>query len=414
MQELGERIRQLRMSRGLSQTALGEGRYSGSYISHIESGRRQPGADVLGFIASRLGMPVSELRPPGFGAADVDVATLLSAARRLLESHRWDEAVRTAQQASRLASTLEEDSRRWEADFLLASALMSSGRYDDAAALAVLLAERPVVAGADDLRAEARTLASRAFRASGRLADAAQQAASAVADGQQGSRALLSAALIAQLGALVSAGRWEDVDQVETRLGKLIDQLDGPDFVKAAWALGNTAFSRGDQVTGLSWHSRAAERCDPRIDPRVWARLHLSTAHFLLLTQGDPADARGHLEASAPIIRLLGNAGDVADLRLEQAKLHGRLGEHDQGVSLLRHLCEESATLGDVRLEAEIREALAEALAGVGDAPGARVQLRAAAVCFERAQAPQRALEMWHRYADCEVSGSSGADSPQP
>lgn len=144
MQELGERIRQLRVAHGMSQTALGDGRYSGSYISHIESGRRRPGSEVLGFIAARLGLAVAELDPDDPESADADVVALLAGVRRSLAAKQWDAAVRSARQASLLAAELHRDSRCWEADFLLASALMASGRYEEAGELAVDLASRSV------------------------------------------------------------------------------------------------------------------------------------------------------------------------------------------------------------------------------------------------------------------------------
>lgn len=60
-ESIGPRIKQLRKAAGLSQGALsGEG-VSASYISLIESGRRQPTRNALALIALRLDMSVRDL-----------------------------------------------------------------------------------------------------------------------------------------------------------------------------------------------------------------------------------------------------------------------------------------------------------------------------------------------------------------
>lgn len=405
MQELGERIRQLRLSRGLSQTELGDGKYSGSYISHIESGRRRPGGDVLAFLADQLGLPVNELDPSDQEAADAEVAALLASARRLLTNLQADSAVHVARQASSLAASQNRDARRWEADYLLASAFMAAGRYEQAAELAAELAARPVVVAATELRSEARVLAARAYRSCGQLAEATDQARLAVVDaGAEAS--LQAAALIALIGSLATAARWDEVTPVEDRLRGLIERLDPQNAAKAAWALGSSAFARGDLAEGLAWHGRGAELCDPRQDARAWARLHQSSAHYLVEMDGDLALAQAHFDLARPIVMLVGNPGDIADLRLVQARLLVRQGQHAQAVELLEHLTGEAAILDDVRLEAEIRQTLATALLGLDRVAEGRAQLRAAAACFEKAQAPQRALEMWHRYAAAESATS--------
>lgn len=52
---LGDRIRELRKARGMSQEALAEGLVTGSYISLIESGKRAPFPEILVVLAQRLG-----------------------------------------------------------------------------------------------------------------------------------------------------------------------------------------------------------------------------------------------------------------------------------------------------------------------------------------------------------------------
>src|ERR687887_2519873 len=54
--ELAARIRDLRVQAGLTKTALAKPRYTVSYVSQIESGRRTPSAEALEFFAGQLGV----------------------------------------------------------------------------------------------------------------------------------------------------------------------------------------------------------------------------------------------------------------------------------------------------------------------------------------------------------------------
>src|SRR5437867_12781869 len=55
------RIRQLRIERGLTQSALAGDRYTAPYISTIEAGKRRPSGDAVRHLAERLGVSEGEL-----------------------------------------------------------------------------------------------------------------------------------------------------------------------------------------------------------------------------------------------------------------------------------------------------------------------------------------------------------------
>src|SRR2546430_8081236 len=54
--DLADRFRQLRERAGLTKTSLARPRYTVSYVSQIEHGRRRPSAEALSFFAERLGV----------------------------------------------------------------------------------------------------------------------------------------------------------------------------------------------------------------------------------------------------------------------------------------------------------------------------------------------------------------------
>src|ERR671935_1262402 len=90
---LGERLRQLRDSAGLTQTELAGDRFSKEYVSQIERGKTRPTRETIEWLAQRLGVD------PGFLANGVSagerarVDAALAQAEALLEGRRNPEAI---------------------------------------------------------------------------------------------------------------------------------------------------------------------------------------------------------------------------------------------------------------------------------------------------------------------------------
>src|ERR671936_3139176 len=90
---LGERLRQLRDSAGLTQTELAGDRFSKEYVSQIERGKTRPTRETIEWLAQKLGVD------PGFLERGVSaderrrVETLLARAEALSGSGQFDEAV---------------------------------------------------------------------------------------------------------------------------------------------------------------------------------------------------------------------------------------------------------------------------------------------------------------------------------
>src|SRR2546429_5850764 len=90
---LGERVRQLRVAAGLTQTDLAGDRFSKEYVSQIERGKTRPTRETIEWLAVKLGVD------PGFLERGVSaderrrVDTLLARADALTESHQYAEAI---------------------------------------------------------------------------------------------------------------------------------------------------------------------------------------------------------------------------------------------------------------------------------------------------------------------------------
>src|SRR5436189_4394516 len=90
---LGERLRQLRVAAGMTQTGLAGDRFSKEYVSQIERGKTRPTAETILWLADRLGVDAGFLAN-GVSADErgrVDAA--LARCDALLEARRNDEAL---------------------------------------------------------------------------------------------------------------------------------------------------------------------------------------------------------------------------------------------------------------------------------------------------------------------------------
>jgi tetratricopeptide (TPR) repeat protein len=107
---LGERLRQLRVAAGMTQTELAGDRFSKEYVSQIERGKTRPTGETIEWLAGRLGVDPHFLAN-GVSADErgrVDAA--LARADALLEARRNDEALAEFEQVrpAMLATGLPE------------------------------------------------------------------------------------------------------------------------------------------------------------------------------------------------------------------------------------------------------------------------------------------------------------------
>ena len=91
--KLGDRLRQLRVAAGMTQTELAGDRFSKEYVSQIERGKTRPTAETLEWLANRLGVDAGFLAN-GVSTEQRDrVEAALSRADALAESDRFEEAL---------------------------------------------------------------------------------------------------------------------------------------------------------------------------------------------------------------------------------------------------------------------------------------------------------------------------------
>jgi tetratricopeptide (TPR) repeat protein len=132
---LGERLRQLRVAAGMTQTELAGDRFSKEYVSQIERGKTRPTRETTDWLAQRLGVDTGFLAN-GVSADErgrVDAA--LARAEALLEARRNDEALEEFEsiRAAVLATGMQElESRALSGE---ATVLMRRGEIREAIGL---------------------------------------------------------------------------------------------------------------------------------------------------------------------------------------------------------------------------------------------------------------------------------------
>src|SRR3954468_1715548 len=90
---LGDRVRQLRIAKGLTQTDLAGERFSKEYVSQIERGKTRPTGETIEWLASRLGVDPSFLETGVSSSERERVESVVARAEAALESNSYDEVV---------------------------------------------------------------------------------------------------------------------------------------------------------------------------------------------------------------------------------------------------------------------------------------------------------------------------------
>jgi tetratricopeptide (TPR) repeat protein len=90
---LGERVRQLRIARGLTQTDLASSRFSKEYVSQIERGKTRPTAETVEWLAAQLGVDSTFLETGVSSSERERVESVVARAEAAIEASQYEDAV---------------------------------------------------------------------------------------------------------------------------------------------------------------------------------------------------------------------------------------------------------------------------------------------------------------------------------
>lgn len=334
----GKRLRTARQERFLSRRELGApALLREREVSLLEAGRREPGRDVLGHLASGLAAaPGCRARP---GGPEGSLWLGLAACQA------WDErnyfgCLETAVAAAAAARSEGDLQDWWELSLLAGSARLRLGHYSFCIHQATALARHPLARSRPDLRSRALELLARACQGAGKLPDAVRHSREAVASAQDGpsGQEVTLAAYLSLVAALTESGRlsqaWEYCRVMVLPLAETM-----PDSLlagKAYWAAGNVAFRRGDPGTGVRYHQRAAALLSPRLDVGLWAAFNKASASMRLASGLHDAQTFACIRQAEAALAVVGaSASDALDLVHAHGRWQHLNGNYARAVDLL-------------------------------------------------------------------------------
>jgi tetratricopeptide (TPR) repeat protein len=328
---LGERLRQLRVSAGLTQTDLAGERFSKEYVSQIERGKTRPTRETIEWLANRLGVDAEFLAKGVSADQRGRVEAALARGEALIEAGREAEAIESFEDVR--SAVLATGVAELEVRVLSgeARARMRSGQVREA--IDLLLRARTIAEGpgfSDVERADVlfRLGVCRYKLSSIQTAVALFNEALALAEGsglpcdQLRSNILGWRSRCHRRQRDLEAAR-EDVE----RALELAESLNDPRTVANIYFQASIVAERsGHWVLARTYAERAKAQYEEVADRSNIGRLlnNLGGLNFLL---GKPAEAVSFLKDAFRVALDLGNEAEAAQAVSSLAQVHLRTGE---------------------------------------------------------------------------------------
>ena len=399
---VGRRIHARRIELGLTQAEVAAGMLSPSYLSLVESGRRQPAQAALEHIAERLRVD------PGYLLDGIDAEVrrrarlALGHAEVALRRGDIDDAYKRFRDLVEDPGLADEQQRR--ARLGMALAAERRGHLEEALRLLGQLAEEarrePNVQPWMDV-AEAQ---SRCYHEAGDLDLAIQTGEEAMRFAAE--LGLQASDEYVRLGCTVLAAYYErgDLARATVMAGDLINNAEasGAPHTRGAayWNAAIVAESRGQIGEALALVDRAQAMLGESDDRRNLSRLRVAYA-WLLMQQSPPEADRALklLDGVSDEMRAHGGAVDVGYCETERARALLALGRLDAARSAAE------ASLNALGDQPRIESARAKLLLGrilreQGDTDGCLEQCSDAANMLETMGASRQAASAWRELGD--------------
>ena len=373
---IGERLRRLRLERGLSQRQISSRGVSNAYISRIEAGTRAPSVKAIRELAKKLGIT------PDLLERGVDANPREEREVRALRAELTLRLDKDAGTAERLLLPILEEAER-DADERASSrarlllGLAACQSKDNKRALEYLLpliAEERLnpVASPELFRAAARCLG-----ATGRQYEAVEALEKALARSEElvGPGSALAAAFASDLAVLLAqSGSGEKADQLLARTFAEADQPRDPNeqariFKKQAHAAREEHDMRGE----LASLRRALASLEASENAHGLAQAHLLYAH-MLIDAGKASDALANVDLAESY--LVGGETETEGFRIrrERARAALRSGKPEETIALARSALATAAVIDPVE-RGGAHWTLAEGLAATSQIAAAEVEV---------------------------------------
>ncbi|MGJ9402994.1 helix-turn-helix domain-containing protein [Arthrobacter sp. KK5.5] len=394
--KFGEKLRHARLKQKLTQAQLGAGKYSTSYISLLETGSREPTADIITELSGRLEIDreVMESWNTPVSADEAEFVLLEHRARQSWTAREYTDAEATATEAAAVALRLKNSSAWWNMMFLRAESLRDQGRHDEYRAAAEEVLAHPLTDESLALKVRAETLVANAYLGLGKLHIAVDHALTAVALGKDlpGDSLIYIGGLFSLIASLAESGQLDEAWKTcETLSEAVASGSPSQTAGNAYWAIGNVAFKRQDIASGLANHQLAAQRLLPASDIELWARFNKASASMRLSAGVVEAETLECIEKAELALSVIGgNPAEALELRLIRARWLHLNGQPTEALEQLGPVDEERGALSQ-HLQGEVDLLTARCLVATGKGKDALAHLATAQTAFASAGSPDRA-----------------------
>jgi len=342
----GQRLKRLRLERGMSQRELASPGVSYAYISRIEAGTRQPSVKALRRLAAKLGV-TTEYLETGSEVRDVEARELRLADAEL--ALRLENDPDAAEQ--RLAGVLAEAEAAGDhintdrARVALGFARFE--RQDYRGAVDVLETAIRTSSPSASERIDVYATLGRAYAAIGKPERAVVLFESCV--DEISAQAAPDTALQVRYAALLSYALSDmgDLARAESVVCEALENAREHDEdpymrVRLYWSLARLSEMEGKSTAALQHIRRAIALLEATDDT-----LHLGRAHILcawiMTSQGKADAALTHLESAESLFGAHPAPEDVSMLKVERARAFAARGDGDEAVRLARAAIEQIA-----------------------------------------------------------------------
>jgi tetratricopeptide (TPR) repeat protein len=324
---VARRLREARVSAGISQAALAFHGCSPGYISRIEAGERIPSLQVIRELARRLGVEEEWLAQGETGSPQAEANRLLADADLAL---RLDDVEVARELYERVAAEAPEAAQQRRARAGLGQLSFLEG--DARGAI-----ERIEAVLAEDMELEDPSLFDTLGRAYAHVGEG--EAAIAVLR-----RALERAELagdpfetlrfgVLLANAYIDDGRFTDASDLLARMLEQAHETDPLALARVYWSQSRLHSLRGEAASAARLARRALELFDA-----TEHTYHIAKAHHLIafaeLDAGRPAEALELLRRGRELVGAAATENDLATFDIEEARALAALGQYDEAASL--------------------------------------------------------------------------------
>jgi transcriptional regulator with XRE-family HTH domain len=378
---IGQRLKRLRLERGLSQRELAAPGVSYAYISRIEAGTRQPSVKALRRLAAKLGITADYLETGSDLGEDAVRELKLTDLELAVRLGEGDGAEQGLTEIADQAEAAGDHRALLRANVTLAALAQDRGEFQRAVSLFErALADEPFDPfNLYDIYANL----ARAHAASGNTHAAVellQRCLDEVEDGDDPALEARYATILSYaLSDIGELGRAEDV--VRRAIGRAQDIEDPYMRVRLYWSMARLAQIEGRPAVALSNVRRAIALLQATEDTVHLARAHLLAAS-ISLTRDDWETAESHLNQAEHLLGSSAAIEDAIELKHRRSRVETLKGNAVSAIALARNALE---LIGDDnKLEEGIAFAsLADALALAKDHAAADEAYRRAVELLE-------------------------------